>query len=136
MKTIIIIVSILAVGIIGFYIVQEFSSPTPGEDTPDETVGAQRDEHGCLTPAGYAFDADIGACIRAFEMTDDIARAAALAVDEVGGGYALTVASFNSYEDEGSYDIVLERGVERTQRTVYIRNWTVVENPTTEKLMQ
>lgn len=86
-------------------------------------IGGQRDAHGCLGPAGYAFDNEVGACIRAFEMTPDIKRAAGLAVKQVGQGYALTVVSFNSYEEVGAYDIVLERGLERTKETVYIRNW-------------
>ena len=90
-------------------------------------IGGDRDERGCLVAAGYSFDEQVGACIRAFEMTPDIKQAAILAVEHVGGGYALTVTSFNSYEEAGSYDIMLERGEERTKETVYIRQGQVVE---------
>ena len=96
---------------------------SPG-NTPD-AIGGGRDAHGCLVAGGYAFDETVGACIRAFEMTTDILRAAKLAVDEVGRGYALTVVSFNSYEETGAYDIMFERGAEREAQTIYIRNWRV-----------
>ncbi len=88
-------------------------------------VGGERDEKGCLLEAGYAYSEEVGACIRAFEMTVDIMRAAKLAVDYAGKGYALSVASFNSYEEVGAYEILLERGIERVKQTVYIRGWKV-----------
>lgn len=99
------------------------------ESRPGGVIGGDRDGFGCLGPAGYAFSEDVGACIREFEMTPDIKRAAKMAVESAGQGYALTVASFNSYEETGAYDIMLERGENREQKTVYIRNWQVVENP-------
>lgn len=88
-------------------------------------IGGQRDERGCLGPAGYAYDEEVGACIRAFEMTPDIKRAAAIAVAKIGRSYALTVVSFNSYEEVGAYDITLEQGIDRTRVIVYIKNWQV-----------
>ena len=88
-------------------------------------IGGDRDAGGCLVGAGYAFDETVGACIRAFELTPDIKQAAQIAVAAVGRGYALTVVSFNSYEEPGAYDIMLERGTERTQQTVTVRNWQV-----------
>lgn len=93
-----------------------------GTDTP---IGGSRDAEGCLISAGYSFDSGVGACIRAFEFTSDIKWAAQMAVDKVGKGYALTVVSFNSYEEAGSYDIFLERGPEREAVTVYIRRWAI-----------
>jgi hypothetical protein len=93
--------------------------------TKPAIIGGDRDDHGCLIAAGYAFDEEVGACIRAFEMTSDIKQAAHLAVDKVGLGYALTVVSFNSHEEIGSYDITLERGLEREKKTVYIRSGEV-----------
>lgn len=87
-----------------------------------QPIGGEREANGCLGPAGYSFDERVGACTRGWELTDDIAAAAKKAVDLVGAGYALTVVKFNSYEEPGAYDIVLERGEERTTQTVYIRN--------------
>lgn len=96
------------------------------QQVDEPVVGGQRDSHGCLGPAGYGFDTDINACVRSFELTPDIAKAAQIAVAHVGAGYALTVVRFNSYEELGAYDIMLERGIERTPETVQIRNWMVV----------
>ena len=92
-------------------------------------IGGERDEHGCLGPAGYTYDSEVGACLREFELTPDIKKAAKLAVDSVGQSYALTVVSFNSYEEPGSYDITLEQGLTRASTTVYIKNWRVVPKP-------
>lgn len=100
-----------------------------GQPPMPAVIGGERDAQGCLTAAGYAFDEAVGACIRAFELTPDIMRAAQMAVDAVGRGYALTVVSFNSYEERGAYDIMLERGTERTRQTVYIRGGQVVPQP-------
>lgn len=118
----IIIVGILtfiaALAITGFII-------SRNNNVPNKIIGGERDSYGCLGPAGYAFDDEVGACIRAFEMTPDIKRASKIAVEKVGKGYALTVVSFNSYEEAGSYDITLEKGTEREQEIVYIKNWQV-----------
>ena len=104
---------------VGLYITKR----EPGTPRP---IGGDRDANGCLVAAGYAYDIEVGACDRSFELTPDIKRAAKIAVDKVGRGYGLTVVSFNSYEERGSYDITLERGEERTQETVYIKDWKVV----------
>ena len=109
----------------GFYAWTQYGAP-PVQPGP---IGGQRDEHGCLGPAGYAYDETVGACIRSFEMTADIKEAARLAVADAGRGYALTVVSFNSYEEVGAYDIMLERGAERIPTTVYIRGGKVVPPP-------
>lgn len=90
---------------------------------PPVVVGGDRDNNGCLLPAGYAWNEEVGACIRGFEMTPDIMKAAKIAVNKIGREYALTVVSFNSYEEIGSYDITFERGLERRKETVYIKNW-------------
>lgn len=88
-------------------------------------IGGERNEFGCLIAAGYDYSEDVGACIRAFELTSDIMRAAKIAVNYIGKGYALTLVSFNSYEEVGAYDFVFERGIERKKQAVYIKNWQV-----------
>lgn len=119
--------AVILIGVLAFALVAVFLwQRNTGTEMP---IGGDWDAHGCLTSAGYAFDAEIGACIRAFEMTPDIKQAAKMAVEKAGIGYALTVASFNSYEEVGAYDIMLERGVERAKETIYIRNWRVVQTP-------
>lgn len=88
-------------------------------------VGGDRDGRGCLIAEGYAYSEDVGACIRAFELTPDIMRAAKIAVDYIGRDYALTVVSFNSYEEVGAYDFIFERGTGKIKQVIYIKNWQV-----------
>lgn len=85
-------------------------------------MGGDRDKQGCLVSAGFAWSFEVGACIRAFEMTPDIMKAGKIAVDYVGRFYALTIVSFNSYEEVGAYDIFFEIGEDREKRAVYIRD--------------
>ncbi len=99
----------------------------------EPTIGGDRDEQGCLIAAGYIFTEKVGACLRQFEMTPDIEEAARLAVLAVGRSYALTVVSFNAYEEPGAYDIMFERGEERTPNTVHIRGGVVVPEEVIEK---
>lgn len=106
---------------------------TPAAEAPT-MIGGERDNYGCLGPAGYAYDETIGACVRSFELTPDIAEAAQIAVAHVGAGYALTVVSFTAYEEPGVYDIFLERGIERTPQIVHIRGGVVVDTPPREPL--
>lgn len=88
-------------------------------------IGGDRDERGCLIAAGYGFDEEVGACIRSFELDQEARQVARQAVEHVGESFALTVVSFESYEDTDSYEITLERGVEREQVTVYVRDGRV-----------
>lgn len=116
-KVLLFVLVILLIGA-GYFVLRN-TTPQPS------VIGGDRDSHGCLGPAGYAWSEDVGACIRSFELTPDIMRAAKIAVDNVGREYALTVVSFNSYEEVGSYDITFEHGVDRQKETVVIKNWQV-----------
>jgi hypothetical protein len=111
--------------VLGWYLIIRTPNNSP--------IGGDRDAHGCLIAAGYDFSDNVGACIRGFEMTPDIEAAARLAVESVGRGYALTVVSFNSYEELGAYDIMFERGEERTPETIYIRGGVVVPEGEVQK---
>jgi len=103
------------------------------EQESEVVIGGDRDEHGCLIAAGYSFNDNVGACVRQFEMTPGIEGAARIAVTYIGKGYALTIVSFNSYEEPGAYDIMFERRMERKVETVYIRNGEVIPAPSHEK---
>lgn len=120
------ILVILLILVVGWLLVSRYNS------SEDKLIGGDRSNEGCLVSAGYVFSDTIGACAREWEMTPDIMEASRLAVQYVGPGYALTVVSFNSYEEVGAYDIMLERGNERVGETVYIRDWKVVPGFTPE----
>ena len=93
-----------------------------------ENVGGQRDEHGCLEPAGYTWNESVGACIREWELDDDQKRAAGIAVEYVGYEYATTITKVVSITGfEGSFEVTLEQGEDRDLFTVVIDNWTATE---------
>ena len=111
--------------IVGIAILLYLATRLLNNSNTGKPIGGDRDKYGCLIGGGYAYDENIGACTSDFELTPDIKQAAKLAVEKVGKSYALTVVSFNSYEEIGAYDITLESGLERTKQTIYIRNWKV-----------
>ncbi|MBU4341863.1 MAG: serpin family protein, partial [Candidatus Altiarchaeota archaeon] len=99
-------------------------------------VGGERDEHGCLGPAGYAWDEDIGACTREWELDEGQRRAAKIAVAPLS--YPVTVTGvnvlrcpgcFNVGVDvlrcPGCFNVHLQRNDNQEQLTVNIRNWGV-----------
>ncbi len=88
----------------------------------EKPIGGERDVNGCLGPAGFSWDSEIGACVRQWEMKDgSTRRAAKIAVDSVGQSYALTVSSYEVLRCPGCYDIQL--AAEDTVSTVAVRNW-------------
>lgn len=93
---------------------------------------SNQSDHGCRTAEQYEWNEKIGACARTFEMTPDIEDAARLAVLSVGQEYGLSVASFNSYEEVGAYDIVLAHEKTGESETVYIRDGKVTRGSDAE----
>jgi hypothetical protein len=102
-----------------------------------EAVGGQRDEHGCLGPAGYSYNEDIGACVRTWEIDDEgKSRAAKAAVDYVVENgmdrFALTVTKFDVMRCGGDaparcvggYNVYLERTYDTIEhKIVHLSNW-------------
>ncbi|MFN3188524.1 MAG: hypothetical protein ACK42D_03240 [Candidatus Paceibacteria bacterium] len=80
----------------------------------------------CRDFEGFSFNEMARACVRESDVTPNIVEATRLAVLAVGDGELLTLVSFNSYEEEGAFDIFFERGEERDFEIVYIRGWEVV----------
>jgi hypothetical protein len=91
-------------------------------------IGGERDEHGCLGPAGYTWDESVGACVREWELDDEQKRAAGIAVEYVGYEYATTITKVVPIQEfEGSFEVTLEQGENRDLYTVVIDNWTATE---------
>lgn len=77
----------------------------------EKSIGGQRDEHGCLGPAGYTWDAQVGACTRSWEITDESQRkAASIAADYVGRANALTVDRIDVLRCPGCFTVYLTEG--------------------------
>ena len=84
---------------------------TPSED--DQLIGGQRDEHGCLGPAGYSWSEEIGACIRQWEIdSDELTLAAKTAVAQTSNEKSLTVISIEPLRCVGCYQVTFSRNYE------------------------
>jgi len=97
----------------------------------NEPIGGQRDEHGCLGPAGYVWDEEIGACVREWELDDDQKQVANVAVNYIGYQYATTIIEVSKKECEGCFEVKLEQGENRDMITVEIENWNAVSKTIT-----
>lgn len=92
----------------------------------NEPIGGQRDEHGCLTPAGYSWDEEVGACVRSWELDDNQKQVAKTAVDYVGYEYATTITEVLAKDCDGCFEVKLEQGEDRNMITVEIEDMTAI----------
>ncbi|MBN1645456.1 hypothetical protein JW868_00275 [Candidatus Woesearchaeota archaeon] len=90
-------------------------------------IGGQRDEHGCLGPAGYTWNEDAQACVRAWELNTEELQAAEMAVNSVGAEYGMTVVEVIAAFCPGCWQVSLEKwSVDETKRyEVMIDGWKV-----------
>lgn len=93
--------------------------------TVPETIGGQRDAHGCLVPAGYMYDEQIMACVRGWELTDSTREAAKIAVAHLGPAEGLTVVEVGQLQCLGCYEVVFDKMQERV--SVRLDDWKVAE---------
>ena len=86
--------------------------PTPAVKTDTEQIkkpiGGERDEFGCLGPAGYQFIEEVGACGRSWELDENQRQAAALAVATLGFEPGMTVIGVVEAECGGCFEVVVE----------------------------
>ena len=96
----------------------------------DERIGGQRDLHGCLGPAGYTWNEEIGVCSREWEIEGDEIRAAKITteyLDSTGrNSFGLTLVNVTYFHCPGCYT------VEYTTQdyepiTVTIEDWRIFE---------
>jgi hypothetical protein len=100
--------------------VEVIEEPVQG---PDQLIGGQRDEHGCLGPAGYSWDAEIGACIRTWELNENQRQAAKIAVATIGQQEGLTVVDVLVARCPGCFTVDLDKYQEKTK--VELEDWKV-----------
>jgi hypothetical protein len=85
-------------------------------------IGGERDQYGCLGPAGYSWDPEIFACIRNWELTDENQRRAAkIATNATGWEKGTTILEVKPTGCEGCFTVNLGQGGRRLQ--VSIENW-------------
>jgi len=98
----------------------------------EKPIGGERDEHGCLGPAGYTWNEDVNACIREWELNENQKEAAKIAVENVGYTKGLTILEVMVARCPGCFAVKLEKDNKRID--VNLENWLVVSTPETEKL--
>ena len=103
----------------------------PPEDSEKPLIGGERDEHGCLGPAGYTWNEGVGACIRTWELDDNQTTAAGIAVERAGKVYATTVSEVIDEECEGCFTVKLQQGEFRDAVTVDVIDWTAASQTMT-----
>ncbi|MBW3002214.1 DUF333 domain-containing protein [Candidatus Woesearchaeota archaeon] len=91
-----------------------------------EPIGGQRDEHGCLGPAGYTWVATISGCARIWELDDQQKFAAKTAIDTVGEQYGLTVVEVMTARCPGCFTVKLSDADQKPTQ-VTIENWKVTD---------
>lgn len=114
----------------------DFDEPFDESDLNDlieEPIGGERSEEGCLGPAGYSYDANVGACIRVWELDETQKRAAQLAVEFVGKQYGLTIDEIEVLKCPGCFEVQLS-DANYNNYNISITNWVAsyMEEPVSE----
>jgi hypothetical protein len=92
----------------------------------NETIGGERDEHGCLGPAGYTWNETLGTCVREWELSNRERSAVKIAADYLDRPELTVVAVLDaSRTGEGHFTVQFEEGEEREVVDILLSNWTV-----------
>jgi hypothetical protein len=89
-----------------------------------EKIGGQKDEYGCLTPAGYSWNSTIGACVRPWELDESQAKAAQIVVMPMSIR-PVTVVSVETLRCPGCFIVNLLVGDNEKAYPVKLINWKV-----------
>lgn len=92
---------------------------------PEEAIGGQKDEHGCLGPAGYSWNDNIFACIREWELNDTQRKASKTAIEQFASEDGLTVVQVTQKECDGCFVIEISDS-EFNHMNVTLENWEVL----------
>lgn len=86
--------------------------------TTVQTVGGQRDDYGCLIPAGYSYNEDIKACVREWELSEDEREAAKIAVQNSTFSDITIVEIDNRCGSESYYILIQNKNYENEEFTI------------------
>ncbi|MFH1591398.1 MAG: Kazal-type serine protease inhibitor domain-containing protein [archaeon] len=87
-------------------------------------IGGERDEHGCLRPAGYSWNEEISACIREWELDEDQRKAAKIVVAPMSFR-PITVVSVDTARCPGCFTVHIQ-GAQDYQASVTLEDWKIV----------
>ncbi|MFZ5955655.1 MAG: hypothetical protein ACOYT4_04465 [Nanoarchaeota archaeon] len=89
--------------------------------TSNETIGGQKDEHGCLIPAGYSWNSTLNACVREWELDKDERKAVLLASAEFSS--SVTIEQVEYKNCTGCYNVHLKRNDNDEKIMIKLKNW-------------
>lgn len=93
-------------------------------DKSEKRIGGQRDEHGCLNPAGYTYNKTVGACVKEWELNTSQKRAAGIAVDYAGAKKSLTISEVKKENCEGCFRVYLTDSGQNA-KNITLKQWNV-----------
>lgn len=86
------------------------------------------DEYGCLTPAGYAWNKYVGACIRGFELSKTQRAVAKIAIENMGQSKGLSVTTVEKEECTGCFTVKTVVAGTNNIKIVNVENWAVTNS--------
>ena len=107
----------------------------PVTNVTNETrlIGGDRDVHGCLGPAGYSWNASIGACVREWELDASQRKAAGIAVAPLS--YPVTVVGVDSLDRcMDCYVVRLQRNDNQNMMEISVEDWKIVQQHETQSM--
>ena len=90
----------------------------------EKRIGGEKDEFGCLTPAGYTWDENVTACIRPWELDESQKQAAKIAVAPLSI-MPRTVTKVETLRCPGCFIVYLNLGDEGSLREIKLIDWKV-----------
>jgi hypothetical protein len=96
----------------------------------EKPIGGERDEHGCLGPAGYSWNEDVGACIRQWELDESQKQAAKIAVAPLS--FPVTVVEVEVLRCPGCFIVHLQRNDNQDHVIINLADLKIVESPPEE----
>jgi putative hemolysin len=88
-------------------------------------IGGDKDSGGCLIGAGYSWNESIGACVRSWELDENQAKAAQIAVLPISAR-PVTVVEVITARCPGCFDVKLQTG-DGPQYVVKLADWKIIE---------
>jgi len=92
----------------------------------EEVIGGERDEHGCLGPAGYSWNQTLNVCLREWELNKTQRSAVEIAMDFLDYQKGLTVLEVLIKEAPGCF--VVKFDFYQNQFNVIIEDFEVIGN--------
>ena len=93
---------------------------------PEQPIGGQRDEYGCLGPAGYTYNEELALCARDWEIvSEDHVRAIRKASESMSDRYGLTIVELITEDCEGCFVVKFDKFGEYIE--VRLADWKITE---------